>query len=265
MDMNQAYNNVDFIPDGASYPERWAADAAEYRALEQGLGRAFLNLPYGTTTRQRYDLFYPAGQPTGLVVFIHGGYWRRFHRTDWSHFSAGATARGWAVAVPSYTLAPEARIAEITQEIARAVETAAARVPGPVVLTGHSAGGHLVARMVQQDGPLDPATAARVMRCMPISPVSDLRPLVPLELNADLRLDPAEAHAESPMLGLPCADIPVSVWVGAAERPVFLDQARWLAETWGAPLHIPEGLHHFDVIDGLRDADSPMMEDLLPG
>lgn len=263
MDLNEAYNNVDFIPEGKSYEGRWAADAAEHRSLEQGLGRAYLNLPYGDTDRQRYDLFYPAGRPEGLVVFVHGGYWRRFDRSFWSHFTAGPVARGWAVAVPSHTLAPMARISAITQEIAQAVTTAADRIAGPLVLTGHSAGGHLVARMVQAGGPLSEAVAGRVVRCVPISPVSDLRPLVGLELNADLRLDPAEAAAESPMLGRPQPGISLSVWVGADERPVFLDQARWLAEAWDAPLHVPDGLHHFDVIDGLKSRDSDLTRDLL--
>lgn len=263
MDMDLAYNNVDFIPDGESFPDRWAADAEAHRALEHGLGRAFLNLPYGETERQRYDLFYPAGRPAGLMVFVHGGYWRRFDRSFWSQFSAGATARGWAVAVPSYTLAPDARIAAITQEIALAVTSAAVRIAGPIVLTGHSAGGHLVARMVQQGGPLPEAVAGRVARCVPISPVSDLRPLLELELNTDLRLDRDEAEAESPLLGRPLSGVSLSVWVGADERPVFVDQARWLAEAWDAPLQVPEGLHHFDVIDGLTAPDSDLLRDLL--
>ena len=263
MDSDRAYINANFIADADSYPPRWAEDAAAHRALEQGLGRAYLNLSYGSGERQAYDLFYPAGRPEGLLVFVHGGYWRRFHRTDWSHFSSGATARGWAVAVPSYTLAPTARISEITQEIAQAIAAAAARIAGPIMLTGHSAGGHLVARMVQQGGALDQELLGRVQKCVPISPVSDLRPLVSLAMNADLRLDAAEAEAESPVLAQPPASIPVSVWVGGAESPVFLEQARWLAEAWGSALHAPEGRHHFDIIDGLRDPDNPMMQDLI--
>ena len=125
MDVNEAYNIVDYVPDGDSYKDRWAADAADFRRLEEGLGRAYLNVPYGETARQRYDLFYPAGRPVGRVVFVHGGYWRRFDRSFWSHFAAGPVARGWAVAMPSYTLAPEARIREITQEVARALTAAA--------------------------------------------------------------------------------------------------------------------------------------------
>ncbi len=74
--------------------------------------------------------------------------------------------------------------------------------------------------------------------------------------------DADEAEAESPVLHAP-PDLPVTVWVGAEERPVFLDQARWLAEAWGAEHRIDPGRHHFDVIDGLRDSRSPLVRAIL--
>jgi len=263
MDLDAAYDNGGHIPGAADYPDRWADAAADWRSLEAALGRARLNLPYGPGARQRFDLFYPAGRPAGLAVFVHGGYWRRFGRADWSHLSAGCTGAGWACAVPSYTLAPDARVAQITGEIAAAVTAAATQVAGPVALAGHSAGGHLVARMAMADGPLGADVAGRVARVVPISPVADLRPLLRTAMNADLRLDAAEAAAESPVLGQPRGGVAVTVWVGADERPAFLDQARRLGDAWGAPVRQAEGRHHFDVIDALRDPASPMVADLL--
>ena len=263
MTLDTAYANADFIPDAASYPDRWADTAEEFRTVEHAIGRARLNQPYGAGARQALDLFLPAGRPVGLVVFVHGGYWRRFGRRDWSHLAAGPTGAGWAVAVPSYTLAPEARIRAITQEIAQAIAAACGLVPdGPVVLTGHSAGGHLVARMAMADGPLPAEIALRVARVVPISPLGDLRPLRQTAMNDDLRLDAAEAEAESPVLGAPRAGLPVSIWVGADERPVFLEQARTLAAAWRCDLTVSAGRHHFDVIDGLTDPASPMVRDL---
>lgn len=263
MELDAAYDNAGHIAGAAAYPDRWADAAAEWRAVEAALGRARLNLPYGSGARQRYDLFYPAGRPTGLAVFVHGGYWRRFGREDWSHFAAGCTAAGWACAVPSYTLAPAARVAAITTEIAAAVTAAAGQVAGPISLAGHSAGGHLVARMAMADGPLPGDVAARVQRVVPISPLSDLRPLLRTSMNADLQLDAEEAAAESPALGKKRDSVAVAVWVGANERPAFLDQACWLGAAWGAPVRQAAGRHHFDVIDALCDPDSAMVADWL--
>jgi acetyl esterase/lipase len=177
--------------------------------------------------------------------------------------AAGATGAGWACAVPSHTLAPEARIGTITAEIAAAIEVAAHMVAGPVALAGHSAGGHLVARMAMASGPLDAGVAARLTHVLPISPLADLRPLLRMSVNADLALDAAEAEAESPVLGAPLAGLPVTVWVGADERPGFLDQAHGLGAAWRMPVIEVAGRHHFDVIDALRDPESEMVRRLL--
>ena len=254
------YNNVDFIPGGADAPDRWSADARSFRETEAAIGRARLNVAYGAGERQKLDLFYPAGKPKGLVDFVHGGYWLRFDRAFWSHFSAGFTEAGWVVALPSYTLAPKARISGMTREIAAALDCAADMVAGPIRLCGHSAGGHLVARIGCKDVMCH--AKPRVQNIVPISPVSDLRPLLETAMNATLQLDPDEATTESPVLH-PAPDIPTTVWVGAEERPVFLDQARWLAEAWETPLRIDPGRHHFDVIDGLRTAGSPLIQTIL--
>ncbi len=262
MDADIAYANADFIEGAASYPPRWAARAAAFRAR----AKARLDLAYGPGARQRLDLFLPEGMPAGLVVFVHGGYWRMFDKDSWSHLAAGAVARGWAVAMPSYTLVPEARISDITREIAAALGFAAGLVAGPVVLTGHSAGGHLVARMNCADVELPGDVAARLARIVPISPLSDLRPLLGTKMNEDFHMDMAEATAESPLLHEVRRGVDTRVHVGAEERPAFLDQARWLVEGWEeARLNIAPGRHHFDVIEALEHPDSPLTEALLAG
>lgn len=258
-DLSLAYANADFIPDAGSYIPRWAAEADAFR---RRLGdRARIGVAYGAAPRQSFDLFLPETTPAGLMVFVHGGYWLRFAPADWSHLAQGALARGWAVAMPGYTLAPGARIARITQEIAAAIATAARTVAGPLVVTGHSAGGHLSARMACTDITGD--WTARLRRVVPISPLSDLRPLMQTAMNADLRLDPAEAEAESPALRARREGVDCLVWVGGQERPAFLWQARTLSEDWACPWHVAPGRHHFDVIDDLADPGSLLMDRLL--
>ena len=105
-------------------------------------GRVRLDLAYGPKPRNRLDLFAPESSPKGLVVYIHGGFWRTFDKSAWSHLAKGPLAHGYAVAMPSYTLCPEVRMGEIVREVAQAVSHAAGLVDGPILLTGHSAGGH---------------------------------------------------------------------------------------------------------------------------
>lgn len=258
MDWDRAYQNGAFIPGSETLAADLARDAAAFRA---GLGgRLQADVPYGPGARHRFDLIHPEGAARGLMVFIHGGYWLAFGRESWTHYAAGALARGWTVALPSYTLAPEARIAAMTQEIATAVRAAAELVAGPVVVTGHSAGGHLSARMACADIDLP-----RVVRVVPISPLADLETLVLTKMNENLRLDVAEVAAESPSRLQRRDGVSAHVWVGGQERPAFLWQARILSEDWACPWTVAPGHHHFSVIEDLRDPSSALMATLLDG
>ena len=260
VDMDDAYANRKYIAGDADYPALWQAAAAAFRA---GHGNSRLGLAYGSGARQKLDLFLPEGTPRGLMVFVHGGYWLAFDRSDWSHLAAGALARGWAVVMPGYTTAPEGRVGAMVREVAVAVALAARLVEGPIVVTGHSAGGHIAARLACADLAL--SFAARLRRIVPISPLSDLRPLMQTAMNAGLKLDMAEALAESPALLPRRAGADVRLWIGADERPAFFDQAGWLSRAWGVPLTVAPGQHHMDVIDGMKEPDSRLTTALLAG
>lgn len=252
-DLSDAYENRAYIPDGDRYLSLWPEQAAAFRAKEN-----VQELPgFHTGTRRAVDMVTPDGTAQGTVIFVHGGYWRAFDKSVWTHLAAGAVQRGWRMALPGYTLCPDVRIRDITHQIAKAITAVAQATEGPITLTGHSAGGHLVARMLAP-GMLAPEVLARITAVAPISMLSDLRPLLQTAMNADLRLDAEEAAEESPLLQ-PRPDTKVALWVGAKERPAFLDQTRWLSETWGVPQHILPGRHHFDVIEPLEDAKSGLV------
>ncbi len=266
MDWDDAYANMAHIPDGESFPPRWRREAAAFRT-EFG-SRARLDIPYGQAAAERLDLFLPEGTPLGLAVFVHGGYWQRFGRSDWSHLAAGGVGRGWAVAVPGYTLCPGIKISGITRQIAAAVSHASGLIDGPIRLAGHSAGGHLVSRMLCTDAPLAEDVTTRVEHTVSISGVHDLRPLRRTRLNDALGLDMVEARAESPALAMPREGVRITCWVGADELPEFVRQNALLANIWtglGARTTGVEeqGRHHFDVIGGLSDPESPLMHALL--
>ena len=257
-DLSDDYANAAYIPGAEAFVPRWQAEAAAFRAT---LGpRARLGLRYGPAARAALDLFLPEGPPRGIVVFVHGGYWLAFGRADWSHLAAGPLARGWAVAMPSYTLAPEARIATMTTQIAQACRHVASLLPGlPMVVTGHSAGGHLAARMGCADLALPGLALPGLAAVVPISPLAELAPLMQTDMQADLRLDLAECATDSPARLALRSGIAAQVVVGGQERPAFLWQARLLAERWGCGWTVAPGLHHFNVIDALADPASDLV------
>ena len=263
MDWDDAYANGAHIPGAEDFPLRWRDAADAFRAKH-----APQVVRYGSGDRNTADLFLPNDPPRGLAVFVHGGYWRAFEPRTWSHLAAGALARGWAFAMPGYTLCPDIRISGITREVASSIESLANEVAGPIRLAGHSAGGHLVSRMICSPGPLKEAAANRIEHVVSISGLHDLRPLLKTEMNDVLGLDPEEAAAESAALLRPREGARVTCWVGADERPEFVRQNALLANIWtglGAVTHTVEdpGRHHFDVIDALADPGSALVAEWL--
>ena len=266
IDWETAYDNVAAVPGARSLPGRWAAAATAFR---DALGPRARRLAQGEHPRAVTDLFLPEGTARGLAVFVHGGYWMRNAPDMFSHLAAGPLSRGWAVAMPGYALCPEATVPEIVGQTAAGIAAAAAEVAGPLRLSGHSAGGHLAARMVCP-GALPKAVLARVEGLVPISGLHDLRPLMRTPLQATLGLDLASARAQSPALLEPALVLPVTAWVGAAELTELRRQSALLATVWGGlglPARLVEdpGQDHFTVIEALAERDSPLTEALVGG
>lgn len=268
VDWDNAYANGPNIAGGERWPDLWIEPAERFRERMKAQGRARLDQRYGQRPRNLFDLFLPEGTPKGLVVFVHGGFWLRLDKSFWSHLATGPLVHGHAVAMPSYTLCPEIRIAGIVREVAAAIGTAAAMVEGPLRLTGHSAGGHLVTRMITSDVLLPPSVQDRVVNTVSISGVHDLRPLMRTVMNKQLRIDETEANVESPVLLRPIEGARLTCWVGGAERAEFRRQNALLNNVWaglGAATDAVEepDRHHFDVIDGLVDRNHPLTRTLV--
>jgi arylformamidase len=163
-DWDDAFANMAHVAGSEELPRLWSDSAAAYRAsgvkIDQGIA-------YGSHPRERFDLVWPEGTPKGLVVFIHGGFWMRLDKSYWTDFAEGARSNGWAICLPSYTLAPDARISQMTSQIAAAIDVAASMVIGPLRITGHSAGGHLATQKLCSGGSKQSNPSVACMICGP--------------------------------------------------------------------------------------------------
>lgn len=262
-DLDDAYENRKYIPKADIHMQQWEQQSA---ALRASAPHAELDKPYGTGMRQRYDLFWPAGgqgSEQGLLVIVHGGYWLAFSKDNFSHLASGALTAGWAVAMLSYTLAPAVRISEITGEITSAINHLSEHGSGPMRLAGHSAGGHLVSRMMCDDTDLGDVATDRIDRVISISGLHDLRPLLHLQKNSEFNLDSAEAIAESAICHRPRRGMNLVCVAGANERPEFIRQNGILPLIWqglGADCHsqLLAGEDHFSVIGQMTSPDSQL-------
>jgi arylformamidase len=177
----------------------------------------------------------------------------------------GPSERGVSIAVVGYDLCPNVTIADIIEQMRRMCAFLWQRFGRRMTVYGHSAGGHLAAALLATDWrTLYPnAPADLVPAAYSISGVFDLTPLLSTSVNADLRLDPAEARKVSPLFWPVASNRIFDAVAGGLESSEFKRQSRVIAQTWqetGAQARYEEvaGTNHFTVIDPLSDPQSPM-------
>ena len=260
VDYETEYNNRARVPENPAIIAGWSRDAKAYREAHQARHKV---IAYGAGERNRIDLF--SGDGAGpIVVFIHGGYWQALDGSFFSHLAGGLNAHGIDVAVPSYDLCPTVSIAEIIAEI-RTASRELARLGRPLVVSGHSAGGHLAASMLATDWRAFEASLpeALVTAAYAISGLFDLRPLVGTSINTALKLDEASARAVSPMFWKSPTRGTLDAVVGANESAEYFRQSRTIADVWDAAGiatrfgTIPDA-NHFTVVAPLAYPNSPM-------
>lgn len=205
---------------------------AEYHVLSAGHDPVSLVVP---------------GRP--LLIYIHGGYWQRLSAADSLFNASDAIAENVSLHAVEYTLAPMASISEIIAEcVDDVVSTIESLKPTKLVLAGCSAGAHLVAMCMRDEG-----IAARVDAAVMLSGIYDLRPLVVTPTNDPLHLTVDSAERVSPQLLSGAAPVKRALLaVGRHESSEFIRQNEAYASLLASrgsevEVMVVEGRDHFDL------------------
>ncbi|MDO9596375.1 MAG: alpha/beta hydrolase [Azoarcus sp.] len=243
-DFAREYDVASRVPDFAAHLADWSARSGFARATHPGL----LDLRYGEAEAETLDLFLPEPHPDPaeghpLLVFIHGGFWRRLHKDDFSWIAPPYLERGMGVAVVNYGLAPATTLEEIVAQIRRSLAWLYRNAPRHhidrcrIVVAGHSAGGHLACIALATDWTafapdLPPDLIAAGIA---LSPLADLAPLaaVPI-LHHDLDFSTERIATLSPIRLAPATTAPLVGAVGGDESAEFRRQLALLAHGWSA-------------------------------
>jgi arylformamidase len=268
IDYEAEYDNRGRVPEHPQIFARWASDASAFRATHKN---AELGLRYGASPRERIDLFWPSSsRESPIALFIHGGYWRALDPSQFSHVAAGTNAHGIAMAVVGYDLCPAVSIRTIIDEMREATAFLHRRYKRRFVVSGHSAGGHLTAclvatewKRVAPDLPVDLVPAG-----LSISGLFDLKPLMRISMNQDLRIAPEDVAAISPLGWDVSRGRILDAWVGGDESNEFLRNSREIVDVWGrkgVATRCVEvsGANHFTVLDPLAESESTMTRRLV--
>jgi len=249
--LDAAYNNTAAVTDSALWIADWERRSAAVAAAHPG----HLDLRYGPRDRNRIDYFAASGDGAPVLVFIHGGYWQMRAKEFFRFVAAGPLAHGIHVANVGYTLAPEATLQEIVDEVRRAIEWVAANAgsyggnPARVYVSGWSAGGHLTAMSLGH-----PAVRGGVA----ISGIYDLEPIRASYLNEKLKLAAADIARLSPLTNLRQPSAPLIVAYGTGELSELKRQSReYAAARKQAELAVRvaalEDHNHFTILEELAN------------
>ncbi|TDR88881.1 alpha/beta hydrolase [Enterovirga rhinocerotis] len=259
-ELDRAYDNAGHVRDSAAKLADWTARSALLRAARP----EFLDLRYGPRDRNRIDVFRCGEAGAPLLVFIHGGYWQRNSKEVFSCLAEGPLARGFDVALPGYTLAPDASLSEIVDEIEAAIGWLREQGPergfatGRLIVGGWSAGAHLAALACGWRG---------VDGGLLVSGIYDLEPIRLGILNEKLGLSEGDVGRLSP-IGAPGAGVaPAAVIVGGSELPELQRQSADYAAARiaaGVPtrFRILPDRNHFTILDELSSPQGGLTEEL---
>jgi arylformamidase len=268
------------VVDVEKYFEAWRRDSL---ATKQVIPRFDQDLAFGSSQGQRLDVFYgdtkrlPSNTTSSLptLVFIHGGYWRALDKADFSFVARAYVALGVNVVITNYDLCPTVTLREICLQQAHAVAWIYRNGPtlglnqNKIVVSGHSAGGHLSAMLlaarwpaIASDLPVDLVKGA-----ITLSGLFDLRPVSKAPFIAkDLRLSETEAIALSPAFMPSATNAPLLTAVGELESIAFHDQTTLIEKAWKNNFQhrIPAlGANHFSICDRFATSGDPLFEQSL--
>lgn len=243
--MDQDFS-LDGVPDLEALFTRRKAAAAAAMARYPGT-----RVRYGTGSAQGMTLIGPAGTkgPVPVQMFVHGGFWKSLDAESFAFLAPAFVESGALLALVDYPLIPSVRMADLVSACAEALRWLHANAaahggdPRQLHISGHSAGGHVVAELIDT-----PDLKPMIRSATAISGIYDLEPVTRSFQNAHLALTEEEVSRFSPLRRDIKPVTPLLVAVGGAETPEFLRQSREFAARCAAPCLEVLGANHVTVL-----------------
>jgi arylformamidase len=258
--LSRAYDSAGAFPDVPRWRQSWIDRSSSFQPPTHSL----LDVPYGAAARQKVDVFPRGDSNAPTAVFFHGGFWSRNTKETFRFVTDGIHRAGLNAVFAGYRLAPEARMDEIVDDAAKALQFVHERLEEfglarrRLVAVGWSSGAHLVATQLAR-----PIVAGGLA----VSGVYDLEAMRLSANNDVLHLDEEESIRNSPLFNLPSDSAPLVISFGAGELPEFQRQssdyhaARTERALPGKLLPM-SGRHHHSVVDELCAPDGRLVPEL---
>jgi len=272
---DREYSPSSCVDDIDVYLDEYAARSQKVKITALAEGSCVADLAYGNSPDERLDLFLPATMgPAPLHVFIHGGFWQALSKEDALFAAPMFQSHGSFFAALNYSLAPQASLTEIVNQIRRAVMWLFHNAgrwgfdPASIYVSGSSAGAHLAAILLQTNWTEFGLDKNIIKGLCAVSGIYDLAPIRYSYVNEVLGLSQREVLDYSPMNQPIHNSCPVILAYGDNETSEFKRQTNEYRKhlslsTEEVRFNEIMGRNHFDVIMDLMDQNSWLSQQVL--
>jgi len=202
---------------------------------------------YGPSEPEKLDIY---GSGKKAFVFVHGGAWKRQTSREQAFPAEAIIQAGAAYVALNFAKLPAVTLPEMAAQVCRGLSWVEQHLSKDMVLCAHSSGAHLSGCALTR--------IPTIKSALLVSGVYDLLPVRLSARNEYVRLDEKLEHDYSPIRHIDRIRCPVTVAWGEKENAEFLRQSQEFAAALKAPSIVGKGLNHFEMIETLADARSPL-------
>ncbi len=275
-EFERQYNAKILVADCEETVARLTERSQAYRETDiSSLDIPTLDIQYGTSARERLDVFPSPREKSPVLLYIHGGYWRNRDKDSYSFIAEALVDAGVTVVICSYSHCPHVTLGHIVRQMRSVCGWIWNNIENYhgnahyLQVCGNSAGGHLAAMLAATDwAEVDLTLPADLIKgAMSLSGLFDLEPLLVHSVNTSLNLTPESARRHSPVFLQPTLDGPFICAVGSEESEEFKRQSREFTAAWkthGAAIEFVEvaGRDHFSIISDFTRDEYVMLQKL---
>ena len=254
--LNLQYNNRYHVPDFETHLQLWQRLSLQ---TEKELN-IVKDISYGPSKRECLDIVPSAKSNSKVLVFIHGGYWQKFDKSNFHFIAKTFYSYEITTVIINYPLSPVATMNEIVSSCHAALTWVHNNIKtyngdaNNIFIAGHSAGAHLAAMLLLKEN----TEMNFIKGICGFSGLYNLMPIQHSNINDGLGMNSEMASKNSPALNEPTTICPIVLACGSDETDEFIDQSKELQKNWQQKINsikfieIP-GLNHFSILSAIID------------
>ena len=247
--------------------EKYIIEAQQKAALTRKSLPNQLDISYGKHHLQKLDIFCKKNLNNAPVhIFIHGGYWRALDKFDHSHLAEPFVNRDCLYISVNYGLCPNVTLTNISKHIKESILWIYKNCkkyggnPKNINISGHSAGAHLSAMMVNFNWEKINLPKNIIKSAFLISGIYEPEVVLKLSLNKEIGLTKKEAVNNTP---LPSQKYSTKMFlsVGENEPDAWIEQTKIYSKLLidnnnTTDFLLLKNQNHFSILNILSDSNS---------